>query len=198
MRRRILDAAKQLFVKEGFDNVSIRRIAGAIEYSPAAIYRYFRNKREMLSVLRDEGFKQFVETQKERAGSIADPLERLRIGGRGYIRFALNEPEYFHLMFCTKCDEVDLEGKLAVSSMESYHLFRQSVEECVELNCFGDIDADTVVFSLWSGVHGLAHLINTGRVNVLVNDLDLDPLIDRILGFQLRPGPHVKNFEDKS
>ncbi len=44
MRRRILDAAKDLFVKEGFENVSMRRIAGVIEYSPGAIYRYFKNK----------------------------------------------------------------------------------------------------------------------------------------------------------
>jgi len=187
MRRRILDAAKQLFAREGFDNVSLRRIASAIEYSPAAIYRYFKNKREILSVLRDEGFQHFVSAQKQRACTIADPLERLRIGGKEYIRFALAETEYFHLMFCTRCDEVDLEGELAVSSMESYHLFRQSVQECVDLGHFGDLDVDTVVFSIWSGVHGLSHLINTGRVDVLIGNVDLDPLLDRILGFLVRP-----------
>lgn len=186
MRRRILDAAKQLFVKEGFDNVSIRRIAAAIDYSPAAIYRYFKNKREMLSVLRDEGFKRFVEAQKSREGNIADPLARLRAGGTGYVRFALTEPDYFHLMFCSDCEEVDLEGALAESSMESYNLFRQSVQECVEAGYFGDVEVDTVVFSLWSGVHGLAHLINTGRIDVLAGGVDLDPLVSRIQDFQLR------------
>lgn len=188
MRRRILDAAKQLFVKEGFDNVSLRRIASTIEYSPAAIYRYFKNKREILSVLREEGFRSFVEAQEKRADTITDPLERLKAGGRGYIKFALTQPENFHLMFCTKCDEVDLEGDHAESSLESYNLFRQSVKECVALGHFGDVDVDTVVFSLWAGVHGLSHLINTGRVDVLAGDLELDPLMDRILGFQLRPG----------
>lgn len=188
MRRRILDAAKQLFVKESFDSVSIRRVAGAIEYSPAAIYRYFSSKREILSVLRDEGFKRFVSAQMERMETMSDPLERLRAGGRGYLRFALVEPEYFHLMFCTKCDEVDLEGELAVSSMESYNLFRQTVAECVELGHFGDVDVDTAVFTFWSGVHGLAHLINTGRIGVLSRESEFDSLIDSIMAFQLRSG----------
>jgi len=188
MRRRILDAAKQLFVKEGFDNVSLRRIAGAIEYSPAAIYRYFKNKREILSVLRAEGFERYVERQKKRTEQFPDPVERLRAGGKGYIQFALSEPEYFQLMFCTNCEQVDLEGEWAESSMQSYIHFRTNVEECVASGYFGDVDVDTVVFSAWSGVHGLAHLISTGQVEILSNGLDLDPLLDRILGFCLRPG----------
>lgn len=188
MRRRILDAAKQLFVKDGFDNVSLRRIASAIEYSPAAIYRYFKNKREILSVLRDERFELYLQRQAERMKEIPDPLERLKESGKGYIRFAMTNPGYFRLMFCTDCEQVDLEGKWAESSMRSYTHFRSNVEECLALGSFGDIDADTVVFSLWSGVHGLAHLINTGQVAALSGGLDLDPLLDRILWFCMRPG----------
>ncbi len=188
MRRKILDAAKLLFAKENFESVSIRHIASAIEYSPAAIYRYFSSKKEILSVLRDEGFKRFVVGQKQRMVDIPDPLERLRAGAKGYLRFALTEPEYFHLIFCSKCSEVDLEGPLAESSMESYDLFRQTVQECVDTGHFGDVDADSAVFSLWSGVHGLAHLINTGRMGVITQNMDFDTLLDSISGFQLRPG----------
>ena len=188
MRRRILDAAKQLFVKQGFDNVSMRGIAAAIEYSPAALYRYFRNKREILSVLRDEGFQRFVLTQQERSEAIPDPLERLRLGGRGYLRFALQEPEYFHLMFSTSCEEVDLEGDCAENSMKSYEIFYENVRECVESGHFGQVSVETVVFSLWSCMHGLAHLINSGRVGVLAGSLDIDRLIDGMQAFNLRPG----------
>lgn len=193
MRERILDAAKQLFVKEGFDNVSLRRIAKAIEYSPAAIYRYFKNKREILSVLRNEGFELYLQKQIGRTQKFSDPLERLKEGGKGYIQFAMANPGYFQLMFCTNCEQVDLEGEWAESSLQSYLHFRSNVEECIALGHFGDIDADTVVFSLWSGVHGLAHLINTGQVDVLSEGLDLDPLLNRILGFCMRPG--VKECE---
>lgn len=187
MRRKILDAARQLFVKEGFDNVSMRRIASAIEYSPAAIYRYFKNKREILSTLREEGFQQFVTGQRERLATYSDPIERLKVGGRGYVRFAVEQPDYFELMFCTDCTEVDLEGAHSESSMESYHLFRQTVEECLETGLFGDVDLESAVFSLWASAHGLAHLIKTGRVSVMTGGVDLDNLIDGILAFNLRP-----------
>lgn len=188
MRRRILDAAKQLFVKQGFDNVSMRRIAGAIEYSPAALYRYFKNKREILSTLRNEGFQQFVKSQRGRTEAIPDPLERLHSAGRDYLHFALNEPEYFYLMFCTSCEEVDMEGDLAEKSMESYALFYQNVEECVVGGIFGDVDVNAVVFALWAGVHGLAHLANSGRFGLTVGVQDFDRLLDEVLTFSLRPG----------
>lgn len=188
MRRRILDSAKQLFVKEGFDNVSMRRIASKIEYSPAALYRYYSSKREILSVLREEGFARYVERQKMGFEAYPDPIERLREGGRGYIRFAMSEPEYYHLMFSTGCDQVELEGEWAASSLASYSNFRATAAECIATGYFGEVDVDTVVFALWSGVHGLAHLMSTGQVNLLRDEGDLDPLLDSILNFWMRPG----------
>ena len=191
MRRRILDAAKQLFVKEGFDNVSMRMIAGRIEYSPAAIYRYFANKREILSVLREEGFARYVRRQQMGKEAYPDPIERLRQGGRAYIRFAMSEPEYYHLMFSTNCEQVDLEGEWATSSMASYNNLRDTVAECIATGYFGDVCVDTVVCAMWSGVHGLAHLMSTGQVDVLKGDVDVDPLLDTILDFWMRPNPNT-------
>lgn len=193
MRRRILDAAKQLFVKEGFDNVSLRRIASKIEYSPAALYRYFRNKKEILSVLREEGFARFVERQVAGRERFPDPVARLRDGARGYIQFAMSEPEYYHLMFSTSCDQVDLEGEWAASSLKSFHNFRANVEEAVASEYFGEVETETLVFALWSQVHGLAHLIGTGQVAVLSGVEEMDPFLDRIFEFWMRPGSGKNN-----
>ncbi|OIQ49882.1 putative HTH-type transcriptional regulator [Pseudodesulfovibrio hydrargyri] len=188
MRRRILDAARQLFVKEGFDNVSLRRIASRIEYSPAALYRYFRNKREILSALREEGFARFVERQKRTRRRFPDPLDRLRAGAREYIGFALSEPDHYHLMFSTSCGQVDLDGEWAASSLRSYGMFRDLVVECAATGRFGDVEPDALVFALWGQLHGLVHLIATGQMAALSNGADLDVLLDRIIGFGLRPG----------
>lgn len=199
MRRRILDAAKFLFVKEGFDNVSMRRIAGRIEYSPAAIYRYFANKREILSVLREEGFARYVERQKMAIEAYPDPLERLRQGGKAYIRFALSEPEYYQLMFGVGCDQVDLEGEWAASSLAAFSNFRATVDECIAMGYFGEADLDTVVFAMWSGVHGLAHLLSTGQVGALWGETGFESLIDGILDFWMSPRPRKKTayYEDR-
>ena len=187
MRRRILDAAKQLFVKEGFDNVSMRRIATRIEYSPAALYRYFRNKKEILSVLREEGFARFVERQTRARETFPDPVERLRAGSREYIRFALSEPDHYHLMFSATCEQVDMDGEWAASSLRSFNMFRSTVTECAASGRFGDADPGALVFALWAQLHGLVHLIATGQVAVLSGGADLDRLLDRIIEFGLRP-----------
>jgi AcrR family transcriptional regulator len=188
MRRRILDAARQLFVREGFDNVSLRRIASRIEYSPAALYRYFRNKKEILSALREEGFARFVERQKRTRDRFPDPLERLRAGAREYIGFALAEPDHYHLMFSTSCGQVDLDGEWAASSLRSFHMFRDLVVECAATGRFGDVEPNVLVFTLWGQLHGLVHLISTGQMAALSSGADLDALLDRIIGFGLRPG----------
>jgi AcrR family transcriptional regulator len=195
MRRRILDAARQLFVKEGFDNVSLRRIASRIEYSPAALYRYFRNKKEILSALREEGFARFVERQARTRQRYPDPLERLRAGAREYIRFALSEPDHYHLMFSTSCGQVDLDGEWAASSLRSFHMFRDLVVECAATGRFGDVEPDVLVFTLWGQLHGLVHLISTGQMASLSSGADLDGLLDRIIGFGLRPEQEIEQSQ---
>ena len=186
MRRRILDAAKSLFVRKGFENVSMRGIAAAIEYSPAAIYRYFKNKREILTALREEGFARFVALQRERRELTPDPLVRLREGGRGYIRFALDDPENYHLMFNTGCHEVDLDGACAAHSLESFDLFGKNVAECVAAGRFGDVPPRAAVFAVWAALHGLANLVLSGRVAALAADADIDRMVDDVLDFTLR------------
>src|SRR4051794_35933768 len=80
VRRAILDAARELFVAEGFQNASIRKIAERIEYSPAAIYSYFPGKDEIFFALAEEGFRLLSASaaeERERVQSLA-PLERVR------------------------------------------------------------------------------------------------------------------------
>jgi len=80
--RSILDAARELFVAEGFQNVSIRKIAERIEYSPAAIYGYFPSKDDIFFALAEEGLRLLGDPQAVREDPAlrdASPLERVRI-----------------------------------------------------------------------------------------------------------------------
>src|SRR5207245_8296320 len=73
VHRAILDAARDLFVTEGYQNVSIRKIAERIEYSPAAIYGYFRSKDDIFFALAEEGFRLLCDGE----GPTLDPRETL-------------------------------------------------------------------------------------------------------------------------
>src|SRR5438105_9099509 len=97
-RTRIMDAARDLFAKEGYDAVSMRRIADAIEYSPTAIYVYFTDKAELMRELCRADFGA-INAANADVLAIPDPIERIRRLGEGYIRFAISHPNHFSLMF---------------------------------------------------------------------------------------------------
>jgi AcrR family transcriptional regulator len=98
VRRSILDAARDLFVTEGFQNVSIRKIAERIEYSPAAIYSYFPSKDDIFYALAEEGFRLLGDPADVSAhGRTA--LERVRAIFWRLYEFSREHPQYFALMF---------------------------------------------------------------------------------------------------
>src|SRR5258708_13353009 len=95
LRQEILDAARDLFVREGFENVSMRKIAEKIEYSPTTIYLYFQDKADLLDCICEETFARLIKKQSVLDQTIADPLDRLRKNLRGYIEFGFKPPNHY-------------------------------------------------------------------------------------------------------
>jgi|SRR5712671_654863 len=103
VRRSILDAARELFVSEGYRNVSIRKVAEKIEYSPAALYGYFPSKDDIFYALAEEGFRLLhaSDDPASLATAVADlpPLERIAAILWRLYEFSKQHPQYFELMF---------------------------------------------------------------------------------------------------
>lgn len=100
MSRSILDAARELFVTHGYQEVSIRKIAERIEYSPAAIYGYFPSKDDIFFALAEEGFRLlFSYGASPRPSNADDPVDGMRAMFWRYYEFSKEHPEYFALMF---------------------------------------------------------------------------------------------------
>ncbi len=98
VRRKILNAARTLFLSDGYANVSMRKIADQIEYSPGAIYSYFQSKEDIFFALAEEGL-QFVRTHCSAAAFANAPLERVREAFWRFYTFSKEQPEYFSLIF---------------------------------------------------------------------------------------------------
>jgi AcrR family transcriptional regulator len=98
VRRSILDAARELFVSEGYQNVSIRKIAERIEYSPAAIYGYFPSKDDIFFALAEEGFH-LLHRPHEVEHLSTSPLDAVRQILWQFYEFSVEQPQYFALMF---------------------------------------------------------------------------------------------------
>ncbi|MBN1490255.1 MAG: TetR/AcrR family transcriptional regulator [Phycisphaerae bacterium] len=167
-RQKILDAARSLFAAEGYDAVSLRRIANAIEYSPTAIYVYFKDKAELMKELCRQDFEAFGAKLRQFAKA-ADPLERIRLGGQVYIRFAMEYPNQFRLQFMTKpapeAVEVD-ERKMEEHgrgdpNRDAYAFVMQCVKEAIAQGRIREElqgDPELLAQMLWAGVHGVASL----------------------------------------
>lgn len=184
MRRLILEKATDLFLRDGFENVSIRKIAEQIEYSPATVYLYFKDKDEILYALHTEGFERLYALQKE-VLSIADPVERLREHGRRYVSFGLKFPEYYELMFIMSSLGKVIEEKDEWSvGFRSYDRLRQDVKACMDARRIPQTDPEAATFALWSLVHGMVSLIIRKRC-VMIPEEQLDNVVEAALGFAM-------------
>jgi len=185
MKELILKTAMKLFLDKGFNNITIRNIAEKIEYSPATIYLYFKNKDEILYTLRGEGFEKLYEWQKTSLNT-NDPLKRLLKHGEAYISFALENPEYYDLMFMTRGPAKHIkEMNFCDIGLKSYELLKNNVNECMTQGLFPRMDVDIVAFSLWSYVHGIASLIIRSR-GIIFPEEQVNDMIKGSLDFMLK------------
>jgi len=99
LRQEILDAASELFVKKGYENVSMRRVAEKIEYSPTTIYLYFKDKAELLEQVCEETFARLSQVLTKILEQPGDPVERLKRGLLAYIKFGLENPHFYRATF---------------------------------------------------------------------------------------------------
>ncbi|MFZ6031203.1 MAG: TetR/AcrR family transcriptional regulator [Chloroflexota bacterium] len=99
-RQGILDAARTILLKDGADAISMRALADLVDYSPAALYKYFSNKEEIIDALRQEAWEKLAahDPALPQGISMADAFVFL---GRSYIDFATRYPEYYQLIMST-------------------------------------------------------------------------------------------------
>lgn len=158
MRSSILKAAMSLFIDEGYENVSMRKIAHKIEYSASSIYSYFENKDMILFELLHEGFEKLKEKQLSVQG-ITEPRERLIAHGDAYMDFAFENSQYYELMFLIHKpkERFDLH-KVKVLGDSCYELLVKNVAECVEAGYNKGEDVNNLALFLWSSLHGIVAL----------------------------------------
>jgi AcrR family transcriptional regulator len=164
LRQEILDAASELFVKEGYENVSMRRIAQKIEYSPTTIYLYFKDKAELLEQVCFETFSRLSHALSRIQELPGDPIERLKRGLMAYIQFGTENPHHYRATFMMKIPEGFEEGKYKQPDspgMQAFDILRRCVYDCITAEKFKNVDAELVSQTFWAGIHGITSLLIT-------------------------------------
>jgi AcrR family transcriptional regulator len=163
LRTRIMDAARELIVEQGVEQVSMRKIAERIEYSPTAIYQHFADKEDLLRAMCDRDFVELNERMRARAADVTDPVEAIVLFGASYVRFAMEFPSHFRVMFMTpnahpsEMNEED-KKKQGDPEQDGYAAFKHVIQAAIDAGRFRDEfnDAELVAQVLWGVVHGVA------------------------------------------
>jgi AcrR family transcriptional regulator len=163
LRQEIFDAASELFAKEGIANVSMRKIAEKIEYSPTTIYLYFKDKTTLLHQICEETFAKLAAEVIKIRENTNDPLEILRGGMKAYIEFGLKHPNHYEVVFIAPLDSYIEEGfEYSFENSMGKIAFEKLVESvvmCVEAGVIKNGDIELISQTIWAGMHGLTSLL---------------------------------------
>lgn len=162
LRQRILEAAEELFIQDGYEHVSMRKIAEKIEYSPTTLYRLFRDKSDIVDQLIAEGYRGVYERYDEiLADRPASPLETLNRIIETYVTFGLEHPNHYQLWFATseiRMVDGELQMRHGGVSYHVYHVWLDLIEECKQAGRFPNEDTLVLFQLIWGAVHGMISL----------------------------------------
>jgi AcrR family transcriptional regulator len=160
LRGEILDAARRMFAEEGYEQVSMRRLAERIEYSPTTIYLYFEDKDDLFRAVCEETFSKLVRRlEKQRQQYEGEPVAWLQAGLREYIEFGLKHPEHYTVTFMRRMKEESAVQFDTSVGKDAFDILRQAVAACIAAGRFREVDAEVTAQVLWMSVHGLVALL---------------------------------------
>jgi len=159
-RRKILEAARRMFVQQGYAGTTMRAIAAKIGYTPTAIYHHFRDKDALVAELAGVDFRALAQALQQ-TGTEGDPLDRLEKIGAAYVEFGLTHPMQYQFLFMTRRPGSNTPGGMAHDPGEdAYGFLRQT---CAAVIATGRLrpeftDPDELAQMCWGSLHGLVAL----------------------------------------
>ncbi len=159
LRQIILKAAGELFLEQGYDHFSMRKLAERIGYSVATLYLYFKDKDDLLFTVVDDGFVRFGRRLVEAAASSDDPWTRLIALSQAYITFGLHNPVYYQLMFMWRADFL-LQTRAGEQKprFEAFGVLQDAVQYAMDMGAMKPGDAQSYSDVLWATMHGIVSL----------------------------------------
>lgn len=184
MREKILAAAMRLFLSEGYESVTIRRIADEVAYTPGAMYSYFADKEAIIFELCKRAAN-VLNGMFKPLMLVANPFERLLALGRVYMQFALEHRSYYDLMFIMSAPAPKIIEHGWEEGFQAFYMLRHTVQECMDAGYLPVTDADVAAFSMWSFVHGGVSLFIRSRMSMIPEE-QCEAILHGSLGFLMQ------------
>jgi AcrR family transcriptional regulator len=161
LRQEILDAARDILVREGYDALSMRKVADKIDYSPTAIYLHFKDRDDLVFSVCEEVFAGLVRELQSVERLNADPYVALKKGLRRYVEFGLAHPQHYLAVFAVPHHEPGVVHEKRPDSMglQAFGFLPRLVGECVRLKKIRKVEVDATRRALWAAIHCITSLL---------------------------------------
>jgi AraC-like DNA-binding protein len=162
LRQEILTAALDIFATEGYQQLSVRRLAEKIGYSPTSIYLHFKDKAELFECVCEQTFGQLSTIFQAIVGRSQTPIEALRQSCRAYVDFGLKHPEQYTVAFMLDSGQRPAASEILLkfpTAMTAFEQLRTGVNACMLSGDFPISDPEIISQIIWAGLHGITALL---------------------------------------
>jgi len=174
LRRALIDAAQHILETEGVSALTLRAAARGAGVSQAAPYRHFTDKDALLAAVAEEGFRALSAAMREATDTAGgDFASRFRALGIAYIRFAVEQPARFRLMFGREIADRGAHLPLHQAANETFGMLVAGIEKGQQSGLIRDGDPRELSMAAWSMVHGLSALLVDGQLSRGTQDLEM-------------------------
>jgi AcrR family transcriptional regulator len=160
LRADLLAATERLMIETGSaEAVSIRAIADAVGVTPPSIYLHFPDKDSLILAVCERHFEAFDSVIEEAGRSTDDPVESLRRRGGAYVRFGLENPEPYRILFMTRNESAQQRDIVVGAGGRAFQHLVDAVQRCIDAGAFRPVDPVLAATGVWAAVHGVTSLL---------------------------------------
>ncbi len=188
-RAEILIAAQRLFLEQGFEHTTMRRLADAVGVSATALYVYFADKDAILRAIAEANFAEMLAVLEASQRAEMTPLERFRAGLHAYVAFGRARPDAYRLTFLAKMMSPAAPGRRTLDCTEfeaanrSFDIMERGVVELMQSGQFRPGDSRLVAEAIWASLHGVTALLIDLSIHL---ESKPDLLVDTVLDIAIR------------
>ena len=187
LKQKILDAAMQILVSEGYRNLSIRKICARIEYSPAAIYHYFKDKEEIVSRIVEDGYGGILENLNKTRMDPENPEATFLSMSEAYVDLVMGNPNVFRAVLLEDIGEASRKVWMLdegiTGKRDSIAALSRMIGVFVANGTFKAVDLEMASLSIWCALHGLVvRLLVEAPVPAVLRQKLLKQIVELLVG----------------
>ena len=166
LKRKIIDAARQVLIDDGYRNFSLRKVARKTGVSATSIYLHFDNKDDLVHTLMEEAIERLNQRLEQQDKKSEDPIEHLKALAHEYAEFALDHPREYQVIYLVSSDEMSRYPKEKFrKARKGYEIVTSVLEEAIQACLVSEDRPRLASYTFWAQLHGVMSVVLSKRLD---------------------------------